>query len=144
MPLREIFMYNVKLNTYLEAITDNDAAYLFVSALNHSRKLNKNIYNAGGGDAVKDYYRNILANVLDIYGLNIKYILNSLFIDKNFYVHTYLDSDKLNDILEYRSDSLSSYYMRLKRSVKSKRLIRRILAKPLVLILKRKKTRLKK
>jgi len=110
-PKTASFMYNVKRNTIMEAITDNDAAYLFVSALNNTEKLNKKTFNAGGGDATTGIYKEILANVLSIYGISIKYLLTLLFLDKNFYCHIYEDSNKLNDILEYRSDSLSSYYM---------------------------------
>ena len=84
-----------------------------------------------------DTYRNILVNVLKIYGLSFKYLLTVIFVDKNFYTHIYEDSNKLEDILEFRSDSLSSYYMRLKRQVKGRR-VARLLAKPLVLFLKRK------
>ncbi len=129
------FMYNMKLDTYVEAITDNDAAYMLVRALSYQDKLNKKVFNAGGGDSLKDLYGNILMNVLNIYGLSFKYLLN-LFIDKNFYGQVYLDSDKLEEILDFRSDSLASYYMRLKRSVKKTRLGARILAKPVIGILK--------
>lgn len=129
------FMYNVKRNTRLEAITDSDAAYLFVSALNNTDKLNKKVYNAGGGDAVTGTYKEILANVLSIYGLSFKYLTALLFLDKNFYCHVYEDSNKLNEILEFRSDSLSSFYMTLKRTTKG-RYINRFLARPFVWILR--------
>lgn len=134
-PRSNAFMYNVKRNTQLEALTDNDAAYLFVSALNHIDKLNKKTFNAGGGDATKGTYKEILANVLSIYGLSFKYLLTLLFLDKNFYCHIYEDSDKLNDILEFRSESLTSYYMTIKRTNK-RRWINRLLAKPFVFFLK--------
>lgn len=134
-PKTASFMYNVKRNTIMEAITDNDAAYLFVSALNNTEKLNKKIFNAGGGDATTGIYKEILANVLSIYGISIKYLLTLLFLDKNFYCHIYEDSNKLNDILEYRSDSLSSYYMTLKRTSKG-RWLQRLLAKPFIFFLR--------
>ena len=137
-PKSGAFMYNVKLNSYVEAITDNDAAYLLVNALNYEDKVNKKIFNATGGDSLKDYYRNILANVLKIYGVSFKYFLTKIFIDRNFYTHVYSDGDKLNEILDFQSDSLSSYYMRLKRSVKG-RFIARFLAKPLVFFLRKPK-----
>ena len=137
-PKTDAFMYNVKLNSKVEAITDNDAAYMFVNALNYIEKLNKQIWNATGGEATTDIYRNILANVLKIYGLSIKYLLTSLFVDKNFYSHTYEDSAKLENILEFRSDSMSSYYMRLKRQVRGRK-VAKILAKPFILVLNRKK-----
>ena len=133
------FMYNVKLNNLTEALTDNDAAYMFISTLSHESELNGKIFNAGGGESQTALYREILANVLEIYGLSFKYLLTILFIDKNFYTHTYLDSDKLNDILDYRSDSLSSFYMRLKRTVKKRRVLNRLLAKPFIFFLRRSK-----
>ena len=136
-PKNGAFMYNVKLDSKVEAITDNDAGYLFVNALNHVDKLNGKIWNGTGGEMTTDTYRNILINVLKIYGLSIKYLLTRLFVDKNFYSHIYKDSEKLDKILEFRSDSLSSYYMRLKRQVRGRK-IARILAQPLILFLKRK------
>lgn len=135
-PSSNAFIYNVKKNSIVEAITDNDAAYLFASSLNHLDKLNKNIWNAGGGESLTASYREILANVLEIYGFSFKYLLTRIFIDKNFYVHIYEDSDKLNDIIDFRSDSLSSYYMRLKRTTKKSRVLAKIFAKPFVLFLR--------
>lgn len=134
-PHSNAFMYNVKRNTKLEAITDNDAAYLFVSALDNEAKLNKKIFNAGGGDATTGVYKEILANVLAIYGISFKYLLTLLFLDKNFYCHVYEDSSKLNDILEFRSESLSSYYMTIKRTCKN-RCLQKILAKPFIFFLR--------
>lgn len=136
-PKNGSFMYNVKLDSVVEAITDNDAAYLFVNALNHSEKLKGKLWNGTGGEMTTDSYRNILANVLKIYGLSFKYLLTLLFVDKNFYCHTYEDSEKLENILEFRSDSLSSYYMRLKRQVKGRKAAK-LLAKPISAFLTRK------
>lgn len=136
-PKNKKFMYNVKKSSVVEAITDNDAAYLFVKGLESTEKLNKKIFNAGGGDAMKDKYGNILAEILRIYGLSFRYLNTLLYVDKNYYTHYYEDSDILNDILEYRSESLLSFYMRLKREVHG-RFIPRILAKPFILFLRSK------
>lgn len=136
-PKNGSFMYNVKLDSIVEAITDNDAAYLFVNAINYADKLKGKIWSGTGGEMTTDSYRNILANVLKIYGLSFKYILTLLFVDKNFYCHTYEDSEKLESILEFRSDSLSSYYMRLKRQIKGRK-VSKILAKPISAFLTRK------
>lgn len=137
-PNTHSFMYNVKRNSVVETITENDAAYLFVSAINHSEELKKKIWNGGGGSSMIAPYREILSHVLDIYGFSFQYFFTSLFVDRNYYSPILDDSDQLNDILEYRSDSLSSYYMRLKRNVK-KRSILKIVAKPFIFFLKRKK-----
>lgn len=137
-PASGAFLYNVKRNRLVEAITDNDAAYLFTRAIEESEKLNKKVWNAGGGENMTAIYKDILSKVLEIYGFSFKYLLISLFLDKNFYVSTYEDSDKLNDLLDYRSDSLASYYMRLKRATKNRR-IAKLIARPLAWKLRTKK-----
>lgn len=136
-PTSGAFMYNIKKNRVVEALTDNDAAYLFANSLNNMEELNKKVWNAGGGKQLTASYREILANVLEIYGFSFKYLLTRIFIDKNFYVSVYEDSDKLNEIIDYRSDSLSSYYMRLKRTSKN-RVLARIFAKPFIFFLRSK------
>ncbi len=136
-PKKGAFMYNVKRNNITEAITDNDAAYLFVSAIDNSDKLNKKTFNATGGELCTAMYSEILANILNLYGFSFKYLFNLLFVDKNFYTHTYEDSNKLNDILEFRSDSLASFYMRLKREARF-RLISKIFGKPFAWFLRKK------
>lgn len=137
-PKSDAFMYNVPRNSIVEAITDNDAAYAFVNALNKDSKINKKTFNIGGGETMTAPYREILSRVLEIYGFSFKYFFTMLFIDKNFYGHVYEDSDTSNKLLDYRSDSLSSYYMRLKRQVKHRN-IAKFFAKPFVFILKGKR-----
>ncbi len=134
-PKDKKLMYNVRKNAQVEAITDNDVAYLFVSALEKISKINRKIFNAGGGDAMRGRYGDILREILKVYGLSFRYLNTLLFVDKNYYTHYYVDSDILNDILEYRSESLSSYYMRLKREIHG-RFLARILAKPFILFLR--------
>lgn len=135
-PKNGAFMYNAKRNSLTEAITDNDAAYLFASAIAKSDKLNKKTFNGTGGEVCTAKYSEILANVLMIYGFSFKYLFNLLFIDKNFYTHTYADSEKLNEILEFRSDSLSSFYMRLKRESRY-RLIPKLFGRPFAWFLRK-------
>lgn len=134
-PKSGAFMYNVKKNSIIEAITDNDAAYLLASSLNYMEKLSKKVWNAGGGEQLTSSYRAILQKVLEIYGFSFKYLLTRIFIDKNFYGGIYEDSNKLDEIIDYRSDSLSSYYMRLKRTTKN-RILARFFAKPFIFFLK--------
>ncbi len=132
------FMYNVKRLSEVEAITDNDAGYLFAASMDYQKELNKKIFNAGGGDATRGVYKDILIKILEIYGFSWHYFLSLVFIDKNFYVQKFKDSDKLQDIIDFRSDSLSSYYMRVKRTTK-KRTVARLVAKPFIWVLRGKK-----
>ncbi len=136
-PKSGAFMYHAKRLKMVEAITDYDAGYLFAKAIEEEDKLKKKVWNASGGEEVSDIYANILSKVLEIYGISFRYLNSLLFMDKNFYTCKFKDSDKLENILEFRSDSLSSYYMRLKREVKGRK-IQKFLAKPFIYYLKRK------
>ena len=135
-PKKEIFIYNGIVDEKIEVATNRDVAYALVRAIDYDKELKGKIYNVGGGETCTTTYRNILINVLETYGLSFNYILSKLFLDKNFYGHVYKDSDKLEEILHFRNDSLASYYMRLKRTTKG-RSINRICAKPFIWILKR-------
>ena len=130
-PKNGAFMYNVKLNSKVEAITDNDAGYLFASALNHTKELNKKIWNGTGGEMTTETYRNILINVLRTYGLSFKYVLSRIFLEKNYYSPVCGDRDELNDLINYRNDSLAEYYNRLRSRARNRKLAR-ILAKPFI------------
>lgn len=125
------FIYNGRYNEKIEVLSDLDAAYAFVKAIENKTKLKGKTFNLGGGKTCQATYQDIVNNILHLYGLNFRYLFNRLFIDKNFYGHIYEDSEVLEEILHYRSDSILSYYMRMKRKNK-KRIIQIFLAKPLL------------
>lgn len=129
----EPFIYNVKKNLMVEVTTNKDAAYAFVKAVNNKDKLNKKIFNIGMGSDGRVIYNDLLKNILKNYGLSIRYILSRIFLDKNYYSPVLTDSDDLEAILHYRTDSLYNYFKRLKIKNK-KRTIQKILAKPLLFL----------
>lgn len=135
-PKKETFVYTGLNNNKIEVATNRDVAYALVKAIDFAKKLKAKVYNIGGGDTCITTYRELLINVLEIYGLSFNYLFSKLFLDKNFYGHVYDDSNNLEEILHYRNDSLASYYMRLKRSSKN-RAINRFLAKPFIWLLKK-------
>lgn len=135
---KERFIYNGVNNNIIELTTNRDAAYALVRAIDYDKELKGKTYNLGGGENCITTYRELLIRVLEIYGITFEFILTKLFMDKTFYGHVYSDSDKLEDIIHFRNDSLASYYMRLKRSSKS-RGINRLLAKPFIWLLKKEK-----
>ena len=65
-------------------------------------------------------------------------MFNRLFIAKNYTSPVLLDSDESNKILNYRNDSLDSYYMRQKRRSKNRK-FSKMLSKLLLKIIKRRK-----
>ena len=135
-PKTEKFIYNGLRDEFVEVVTNRDVAYALVRAIDYDKTLKGKIYNVGGGESCTTTYRELLINVLEIHGLSFSYLLCKLFLDKNYYGHTYKDSDKLEEIIHFRNDSLASYYMRLKRSSKG-RTLNKFLAKPFIWVLKR-------
>ena len=132
----EPFIYNVKKNLAVEVTTNYDAAYAFVKSINYAKELNKKTFNIGMGSEGRLLYNELLKNVLDKYGISMRYILSRLFLAKSYKSPILTDSDELDNIIHYRYDSLYNYYRRLQNSGK-KRIFQKIIAKPLV-FLKRK------
>lgn len=135
---KDPFIYNVKKDELVEVITKEDAAYALVSAASKLDVLNKKTLNIGGGKTCQDTYENIVLNILKYHGLSFNYIFNRLFIAKNYTSPVLLDSDESNKILNYRNDSLDSYYMRQKRRSKNRK-FSKMLSKLLLKIIKRRK-----
>lgn len=113
--VHESFMFNVNKESIVECITNYDASMAIVNSLEHLKKLNKNVYNVSGGEEFRLKYDDILIKVLKYYGVSIKLIFTRLFIDKNYYSPILTDSNELNNIINYRSDTMNNYQQRLKR-----------------------------
>ena len=138
----ETVIYTVPKDSMLEAISSEDAGYAFVAAIDNRKALNKKIFNLTGGAGYTILFRDYLVKVLDCYGLSLRYITNNLFADKDYNCHLYSDSEKLNDILNFRSKNIDLYYDTLeiyKHNIF--RLIPRLLAKPFVWKLKMEKNK---
>ena len=113
--VHESFMFNVNKDSVIECVTNNDASMAFVNSLEHLRKLNKGTYNVGGGEDFRLKYDDILSKVLKYYGVSVKLILSRIFMEKNYYSPILTDSDELDKIIKYRSDTMTNYQQRLKR-----------------------------
>ena len=60
-------------------------------------------------------FNDLKNNILKYHGISFKYILSTIFEEKNYYSPVLSNSEKSNEILKYKNDSIESYYMRLKR-----------------------------
>lgn len=139
-PRCEKIMYNIPLNSNIELISCYDAGYSFVSAIEHQKELRKKIFNLSGGEKCRVKYRDYLINILSTYGISMRYILTFFLVDKNFYGAYYDDGDDLNNIIHFRKDSVLGYYNKLEEDFGGiKRLVPRLIAKPVIALLKRKK-----
>ena len=126
---KDDFIYNTPRACEMEFITANDAAYALVKSIDVVDAINKKTFNLGGGKTCTAPFKYVMKNILEIRGLSFKYLWSLLFLEKNFYGNTYSDSEKINKILDYQSESLESYFMELKRKGRA-RIIPRFLAEP--------------
>lgn len=118
-PIESNFMFSYKANKRFEVVSDEDVGYMFSRAIDKISELNKKTFNVGGGEACITTGSKLNNDMLKYYGLTSKYLKTKLFIDKNFYSYIYKDSNKLDDILTYRNDSIDSYFLRTKRKEKN-------------------------
>lgn len=128
-PLKETFMFHGKKNALMDVITKEDAAYAFVKGINNEGILNKKTFNLAGEESV--LYKDLLNKLLEINGLSFRYVLNRLFIEKNYCSPICADRDDLEELIHYRNDTLSEYYNRQRGRAKNRK-ISKILAKPFV------------
>lgn len=126
--VKENYIYSYKPSSKMEVVTDTDAAYMFSRALDKIDKVNKKTFNVGGGENCRITGKKLNEEILKVFGITRKYIDNKIFIDKNFYSYYFKDSDKLEELLSFRNDSISSYLMRIRRKTKN-RYIQKTIAK---------------
>lgn len=134
--LHEPFMFNINKNSIVDTITVIDLSNLIVKLLSNNKEVNKKIFNVSSGMEFRLKYNSILKIVLRYYGLTFKLACSRLFLDELYYSPILNDTDKLNDILNYRIDSLNKYKRRIKK-VNNKRYISKFLGR-IVLIFKSK------
>lgn len=114
------FIYNVKGNNKVEVISKEDAAYAFCKIIDVYKKLNKKIINIGGGESCRIEYKELINKIMKTHGITFSFIVNKLFVPSNFNSPYLLDSDKSNEILNYRNDSIDSYLLKQKRRSKNR------------------------
>ena len=134
---KEDFIYSTPLDDTCELITASDAAYALVKTIDSKKELNKKIFNLGGGETCITTFRELIINILKIRGINFKYIWSLLFLEKDFYGYTFTDSEKLENILHYQSESIASYLMQMKRYSRDRK-INKIFARPFIYLLSKK------
>jgi len=110
-------MFHMPLDTKMEIATPKDTARAFVHAINHLEKLNKNIYNLSGGEACRITYQDFLTHSFKIFGLGSPNFQENSFAKKNFHCGYYEDGDVLDQILNFRKDSIDDYFRYVKKFI---------------------------
>ena len=120
-------MFHMPLETPMEITTPSDAARAFVNGLERKKILSKKIFNLGGGKSFRTSYRELLEENFKINGLGKLNFPEKTFAEKNFHCGYMMDSDELEDILQYRKHTLSDYYHLNREAVP---IVRKFLAIP--------------
>ena len=128
----ESFTYNIKKKDIVEVSTKEEVAYAFVKGIEYQSELNKKVYNVGMGEEGRVEFNSILKKLLKYHGMSCRFVFSRVFLDKNFYSPILLDSDKLENIIHYRFDTLEKYYKRLEYKYRNRR-FRKLLAKPFII-----------
>jgi len=111
-------MFHNCLDNVLEFASDRDSAILLRNLCRKERQgvLGNNfwghIFNIGGGESCRASMFQIFEKVFGAIGItNLSHTLDSKwFATRNFHGQYYLDSDKLNDILQFRNDGMEYFY----------------------------------
>ena len=109
-------MFHMPLDSCLEIATPGDTGRAFVNATGHLDKLEKKIFNLSGGEKCRISYRDFLARSFEVTGLGKPDFLEGSFADKNFHCGYYVDGDALNDILDFRSETIDDYFEILRKN----------------------------
>lgn len=125
-------MFHQPLKTSLEIASPKDTARAFINAIDNQAQVSKKIFNLGGGENCRIIYEDFLSHSFKIYGLGKLDFPPKTFAEKNFHCGYYEDGHLLDNILNFRKDTLSDYFQEEKSKVSLfKRVIISVLKKPI-------------
>jgi nucleoside-diphosphate-sugar epimerase len=110
-------MFHMPLESKMEIATPADTGRAFVNAMAHTGELSGNIYNLSGGEKCRITYRDFLSHSFEIFGLGKLDFRENSFAGRNFHCGYYEDGDLLNDILDFRRETIDDYFIALRKNV---------------------------
>lgn len=110
-------MFHQPLKSPMEIASLEDTARAFVNAIDKQVHLSNEIFNLGGGENCRIMYDDFLSHSFKIQGLGELDFPSKTFAEKNLYCGYYEDGYVLNNILNFRNDTLEEYFETQKRSV---------------------------
>ena len=116
--INDAIMFHNCLNNVLEYVSDRDSGLLLRNLCAKERgaelgsEFYRRIFNIGGGKDCRIDTYHLFKRVFDGFGLKkLSYALDSKwFATRNFHGHFYLDSDKLNQLLDFQNDGMEYYF----------------------------------
>ncbi len=125
-------MFHMPLKTAMEIATPADTARAFVNGIKHCKELTGNIYNLGGGSSCRISYKAFLLRSFDIFGLGKLNFPESAFATKNFHCGFYTDGDVLQSIVDFRRDTIDSYFEQVAAKVSAVQRFLTMLIRPII------------
>lgn len=107
-------MFRVPLEQIMEICTPRDVARALTNSIYKVEELRGKVFNLGGGAVCTTTFGELLKKNFEIYGLGALDFPKNAFATKNFHCGYYEDGDELNNILDFRRDTLDDYYKQLK------------------------------
>lgn len=103
-------MFHMPLETPMEICTPQDTGRAFAKAIEHHKKLEKQIFNLGGGEDCVILYQYFLDKMFAEFGLGKADFPKKAFAEKNFHCGILKDGDDLDNILGFRQQNLKDYF----------------------------------
>ena len=110
-------MFHMPLNTLMEIASPEDTALAFAKAVEKRELLNQKIYNLSGGESCRISYQDFLQRSFNAFGLGKLDFPVNAFAEKNFHCGYFIDGDLLNEILQFRNDTIETHFRNLERSI---------------------------
>ena len=116
--INDPILFHNGLHNVLEYVSDRDSGRLLrnLCMMEHQGELSpefwKHIYNVGGGETCRVDTYSMFQDVFGAIGIKeLDYVISpKWFATKNFHGQYYLDSDKLEEFLHFRQDSMTYFY----------------------------------
>ncbi len=110
-------MFHMPLNTKMEICSPEDTGRAFVKTLDLFDHVKGRVFNLGGGEKCRLEYIDFLRRSFNHFGLGKVNFNEYAFARKNFHCGFYADGDELNNILDFRRDTVDDYFEMLRKSV---------------------------
>jgi len=134
--------YHMPLNSKLEWITARDSGRLLLNICSEDipKEFWNNLYNIGGGATCRFTGFQFLNSIYSMLGVDFRELEHpNWYALRNFHGHWYYDSDKLDDYLHFRSESVDDVIARIKKKLPLSFRLLVYLPKKIVTIIMRKK-----
>ncbi|NLY81546.1 MAG: NAD-dependent epimerase/dehydratase family protein [Clostridiales bacterium] len=112
--------YHQPINNHLEWVTAHDSGKLMVACCSDDLPQDfwRNVYNIGGGSTCRLRSYEFTKTLYQMLGVEYEQLADpNWYATRNFHGHWYLDSDRLDDITHFRSESFEDFLVQLEKAI---------------------------